>query len=174
MSDGISDGYKGAREYESFVQHLREILWWLQEPADKRWEDLTSSVGLARAQNIFGRLNDQEDLYVLLSKIRDKNKEVWAKLLFAVPRDQESLFQKLKKFSPFDGQIFVIVDYGVGFVHYYGEIDRLFGNAVNEKGWKTFDADKYAVVLPKDALPTDVIWVGGGLIGSNGPRPADK
>ncbi len=159
MSDGMTDAYKDADDYEWFVQYLKEILRWLQDPTDSRHERVFSKRGLPTVRSIFGQEMTPKDLSSIDAKLLAGDKVLWAKLLTVIPDSEKELFKGLKELSPFKDQIFIFVNYGRGFVNFEGETEIYFKSLIKEKGWRTYDCDKYAVLLPKTEVPPEVIWI---------------
>lgn len=85
-----------------------------------------------------------------------------------------SIYRRLKAISPFRDSFFIKVDYGCGFVTFRGELEEFFTKFIKEKkGWKTYDCDKYLVVLPvPKTKEIEVIWLSSS-VNPDGPRPAE-
>lgn len=159
MSDGMSDAYKDAGEYEWFVQYLKEVLRWFQDQTDSRHERVFSEKKLVTVRRIFGPEVTAEELTTIPLGLLENNKGLWTKLLMAVPSSEKELFKSFKKLSPFSDKIFIVVNYGRGFVNFEGETEIYFKSLIKDKEWRTYDCDKYAVLLPMTETPPEVIWV---------------
>jgi hypothetical protein len=115
-----------------------------------------------------------EQVPEFLAKLRNEDRQAWAKFLFSLKSRHE--FQRFKKLSPLASQLVVAVDYGCGFVTFHGDIEPFFASIIKDtKNYLTYDGDDFLVVLPQpDTSKSEVFWVGSGTSrGANGPRPAD-
>lgn len=117
-----------------------------------------------------GPINFSENLEKKLARLRNQDKEEWAKLLGG--HIGSPYFSELKKLSPFAGKILIYVDYGMGFVEIFGDMENWVNALIRgKKNWKTHDCDDYLVALPKpDEKDAEVFWLRCGISGVNGPR----
>lgn len=170
MSDGITDAYRAERRWREFERHICAIKDYILNPDEFHFKQ---AIEVATIIDRDEGTKFTEELGNLLPKLmavdEDIKNSAWAKLL---AKSYESMyFDSLKKLSPFKEKIVAFVDYGEGFVTFYGDIEKFFSKSVADKGLKTFDCDKYIVVMPKPKpKDVEVFWTGCGILGVYGPR----
>lgn len=107
-----------------------------------------------------------------LAALVNQDRDAWAKFLFGLGDD----LPEFKALSPFKDQMIILVDYGCGFVQFFGpDLTSLIDRIIESKNMLTYDADDYLVLLPEiKPEDCDVIWVNCGISGKDGPRPASS
>lgn len=95
----------------------------------------------------------------------------WVKLLIQGDLEK-SLYRRLKAISPFPNSILILVDYTRNAIYLNGEIGEFITEIIEKNaGYKTYDCDRYAVILPKPEIKkAKVIWRSCGIMGIGGPR----
>ena len=169
MSDAFTDMARENRRAELNDSYFRAVLNWLRNSDTTNFEDVIS------ASSLITPLKPEDFRPILqaeMQKLHEGDKETWAKFLYRVSvlDDQKKFFVAFKKLSPFSDQLFVRVDYGLGFVTLGGEIEQAINHLVSQKGWKTHDCDKYAVSLPNPISKSEVFWTDCSISGLDGPR----
>jgi hypothetical protein len=174
MSDALTDIARDgqrARSFYSFLELLEDYL-----KAENRTEDMLQKVIQAaqvtdavRRGYFSGSTNISQDLAEKIKLLIAGDKHTWAWLLAMVDGTSRD---RLKELSPFKGMIVIHVDYGCGFVTFKGDFEPFIGNLIRQqKGWKTYDADDYLVVLPTPAIEgAEIFWLRCGIGGVDGPR----
>ena len=77
--------------------------------------------------------------------------------------------------SPFKGKVLLSIDFGRSFVGTpKGDFENLLRQIIaNTHGMKTYDGDKYLLILPEiDYEQTEVVWI--SCYGQKGPRKTKK
>ena len=172
MSDALSDIARDQRRGQRYMSYLDTIRVFLAKPTKKN-RQAVSKVALNTDQVQRGYFSDRtslaEQVDVLLSGLKSGDKRIWAKFLFSLRDNWE--FQKFKKLSPFTGQLLISVDYGCGFVNFHGDLEHFIADIIAKgKGWKTYDADDYVVVLPMpNTKRAKVFWIRCGISGPGIP-----
>ena len=177
MSDAFTDAARAQRRLDQFELYVGAIYDYLRNPDRNTLDKVITTAHIIDSRE-GTKLSDELPKILLQLTIGDGpvdtpiKKAAWAKLLFKA--QDSDYFNRLKKLSPFKDQIVAFVDYGMGFVRFHGDVNRLFSKPIADKGWQTFDCDKYVVVMP-EPKPEDVqvFWTGSGICGIKGPRQAD-
>ncbi|NCN07580.1 hypothetical protein GW933_02690 [Candidatus Falkowbacteria bacterium] len=177
MSDALTDMARDERRSRLFNDYLNSLRLFILDPTEENKVAVVKSVstvddvprGFCGVRTSLAR--DIEDKIELLKK---GDKQAWSKLLFSLKDSPE--FNVFKAISPFAGKMIIAVDYGCGFVHFYGDVEPLVNNIIkSDNGWTTYDADDYLVVLDApDTNSAEVHWIGCGISGVNGPREIKK
>ena len=177
MSDALSDLARDEQRSRGFRSYLIALKAFLQTPTAK---NKVQAVQMAEATDNVrggfwgGRTSLAKTADEVISKLQAGDKETWAKFLFTIKDD--SLFPEFKALSPFAGKMIIVADYGCGFVRFSGELESFVESLISDgKGWRTYDADKFIVVLDEPKRDDiDVVWAGSGRLGATGPSNARK
>lgn len=180
MSDALSDiaaDQRRGRNYYSFLNLLTDYL----ESEKKDKELLGQIIETAKCTDAVGRgywggsTRLSVSLEERIKSLKKGDKTEWARLL-AQTSGEFAVHERLKAISPFAKSLLVSVDYGHGFVTLKGELEEFFAKLIkNQKGWKTYDSDKYVVILPMpDTKESEIIWLNCGISGIKGPREIKK
>ncbi|MDO8743110.1 MAG: hypothetical protein Q7J30_00930 [Candidatus Azambacteria bacterium] len=184
MSDGSSDIARDEERGMLFGFFLCEVKEYVKNPNSNT---LKVAVDAAKAVDDVGRgywggitnLGDNAENYLqrLVSNDATIKETEWAKLLgLAINSSQ---FRGLKALSPFANNTIVFVDYGTGFVHIEGFefFNSLISKAINNQGMKTYDCDKYLVIMPPiEIKPEEIkaVWLRCGIYSVKGPRKPNE
>ncbi|MBM3255915.1 MAG: hypothetical protein FJZ04_00365 [Candidatus Moranbacteria bacterium] len=173
MSDALTDIARDEQRGRLWSKYLYAIEVFLEEPTNnnrRRVAELARETDSVRGGYMSGITNLQENLEETLNGLMKGNKEVWVKFLSTM-RNAPDLFKRFKSISPFPDKLFILVDYGCGFVNFYGELEEFVRSLIeNSKGWQTYDGDKYALVLDMPAIESPgIYWL--SHFGATGPRP---
>lgn len=172
MTDGMTDAFRMTQDALRRESYCDELVKYLKGPTKERLQAVIAAAKYEDCGGGFGGGSGRklsENIEERLKKLRENDREEWIGLLESVCRERWN-FLKLKPLSPFAGKLFIVVDYGIGFVNFYGDTEHFFRSLIEgKKGWKTYDGDKYAVILEKPNLEaSEIVWLGGG--NSCGPR----
>lgn len=185
MSDAFSDIARDEERAEYFNQYLYKVKTYVLNPTE---DNFKVAIEAAKEVDSVGRgywggrtdlASDIEDhLKGLVSDDTAIKEKKWAKLL-ALTFDNRRRFNELKNLSPFADKMIVRVDYGSGFVRIKGFewFEEFFYGVIRNQGMKTYDCDKYLVIMPPiDIKPEDIkaIWLRCGISGINGPRKPNE
>ena len=178
MSDGITDSYRDQRRGECYDEFLESLAGYLENKTQENLRVLRMAAesvdGVPRGL-MTGQTNLAQGLDQVIGRLAENDQRTWGELLLiAVDRYHKDTYKRLKKLSPFTGKILIGVDYGCGFVTLKGEtqqaLDQIIGGRDN---LKTYDTDKYLVVLPESVLAkAKVVWLRCGYLGIKEPRKA--
>ena len=180
MSDAFSDIAADERRGRNYYGFLKLLTDYLEKKVDDK-ELLEQVIEAAKNTDVVGRSywGGRTRLSVGIEErvklLRESDKTEWAKLLVRTV-SEFSIYQRLKAISPFPSALLVHVDYGSGFVTIKGELEEFFANLIrNQKRWKTYDCDKYAVILPlPNTENAEIIWLDCGIMGVQDPREIEK
>lgn len=165
MSDGMTDAYRYAERARSIEDTHRLEIDFLKSPTNQ-W--------LLILKERWGRANPSRVELLEKAAKGEATDEEWAKLLSDTPDDIYNLRRKMQKLSPFADKLLIMADYGTGFFkNSQGSIEREISEYLNDvKNWKTYDCDKFLVVLDKPNV-RDAFWTGCGILHprQEGPRP---
>lgn len=173
MSDALTAIARDQRRGRCFSQYLEAVCRFLEKPTaanKKATVEAARETDEVRGGYFSGQISLADGIGEILEKLRSGDKQTWAKFLFRL-KDSHDL-KVLKKLSPFAGQLLVSVDYGCGFVSFYGDWAPFIASIIaKDKGWKVYDADNYVVALPiPDAKKAEVFWIGCGASGPSIPK----
>lgn len=172
MSDALTDIARDQRRAENHEDFCFVLADYLDEPTDEKKAELADAAVRCDAVPR-GYWGDRTKLAKGLDKwlsdlFRKQDRVAWANLLLSVhdiyclrsrKRWKCSLYDKLKSFSPFAGKLFTVVDYGNGFATIRGEVQKFLDACVRDKGFCTYDYDKYTIVFDESPVPSDVVWM---------------
>ncbi|MEK7151092.1 MAG: hypothetical protein AAB784_00045 [Patescibacteria group bacterium] len=176
MSDGITDSYRDTRRGELYDDFLLALADYLAKKTEANLTLLKKTANLVDDVPrglMSGRTNLAQGLDDMLNKLLAQDKRTWGKLLgTALNTYPTKVYKRLKCMSPFDGQVLIAVDYGIGFVNLHGDIQNFLDHYIQrDKNMKIYDADKYIVAIPESALTqSDVTWLHCGYFGVKEPR----
>ncbi|MFH1978986.1 MAG: hypothetical protein ABII97_01185 [Patescibacteria group bacterium] len=180
MSDALTDIVRDQRRgwnYHNFLGVLTDYLE--KKPDDRKLlgqvVEAAENTDAVRGGYWGGQTRLSMGIKEKVKLLREGDRTEWAKLLAQTVSDP-SIYQRLKVISPFPDALLVHVDYGCGFVTIKGELEKFFTKLIrDQKGWKTYDADKYAVILPlPETENVEIIWLDCGIGGVDGPREVEK
>lgn len=173
MTDIARDERRG-RLFNDYLEALRTFL--LDPNEENKAVVINSAANVDGVPRGFfgGRTSLARDVEDKIELLKNGDKQTWSKFLFSLKDGPE--FKVFKAISPFAGKMIIAVDYGCGFVHCYGDVQGLIDSLIRrDKGWTTYDADDYLVVLDQpDLSNAEVHWVGCGISGVKGPREIKK
>ena len=179
MSDAMTDIARDGRRGECFSEYLRAMVDFIKEPNatnEKAVLDAAECTDGVRGGYFSSSTRISSGLANELKQLQAGDRDAWARLLSSVARDPHD-FKLRKEVSPFAQEVFIIVDYGRGFVSLHGDLQQILDSIISANNMRTYDCDTYAVTLP--ILPTEgttVHWLGCGSSGpdipTDRPRPA--
>lgn len=180
MSDALSEIARDQERGEHFETFLLKVKEYVENPNS---DTLKIAIELAEVVDYMGRGNWSRKINLgnnaenclqrlVSSDIAIKETE-WVKLLGLSFHSYR--FQELKALSPFTDKVVVFVDYGTGFVNIEGFelLNNMISKAIKRQGMRTYDCDKYLVVMsPIQINPDEVkaFWLRCGILGVKGPR----
>jgi hypothetical protein len=173
MSDGMTDTQRDIDRGRYFSEYISALEKFLKRPTRtnrRKVIQLANKTDDVPIGYLRFKANVSVNLEERLMKLQKGDKETWAKMLFGII--EEYYYEDLKKLSPFKDMLLVKVDYGCGFVNLKGDVNSLFDSIIgDDKGWKTYDTDKYVVAIDKpDVSKAEVFWITSGTYGINSPR----
>lgn len=203
MSDALTDISRDEQRARNFARFLVALQNWLCDSSKKDYKkvvEAAKSTDAVRRGYWGGETSISVNIEERLKKLKNGNKNEWAKVLSWIINGHWREFHELKKFSPFNDKLLFMVDYGSGFMDVHAEPDAPFklsnwviNRIVASKNMKTYDCDDYLIALDKRVNPyeladltdsdnrekhdqilqtIDVIWLSCGIVGITGPRPA--
>ena len=176
MGDAFTDIAKEQRQADGVRGFLEVVADYIESPSKENF-DRVAGYGYEAAGFIYGYNARKQLLVVDLKEVLDKlshgDERQWGRIL-QLAEGSPHHYGRLKSISPYADKLLVVVDYGSGFVSLHGDIQAFFDGVIAEgKNWKTYDCDKYMVVLDKpDPDKTEVVWLDSGycLPKITGPR----
>jgi len=173
MSDALTDISRDGQRGRLWNKYLNAIEVFLKEPTNNNRQivaELAREADSVQGGYMSGSTNLQKNLEETLNGLLGGSEEVWVKFLSTM-RNAPDLFKRFKSISPFADKLFILVDYGCGFVHFCGELEEFVRSLIeNNKGWRTYDGDNYALVLDMPATESlGIYWL--NRFGATGPRP---
>lgn len=174
MSDALTDIANDERRGRLFDKYLDAVCRFVDYPTDENLKNAAEaavSLDSFRSRGYWsGHTSVSASITDALKKLKDGDRGIWARLL-SQAWDRVA-FRQLKKLSPYRDNVVMFVDYGCGFATIRGELEQLAGQLIKNKGFKTYDCDKYFVALPGVSNSDDVgvEWLYCGIYGVNGPR----
>lgn len=177
MSDALTDLARDERRAKLFNEYLKALKVFLEDQtAENKAAVVIAAAATDQVRRGFnnGRTTLAKNVSDRIDLLAAGDKETWAKFLFSL--DTTSGTQIFKALSPFHGKCLLTVDYGCGFVSIGGDIGLLLDQliAIGHQ-YKTYDADKYLVVMdPPNMTSAEVHWLYCGILGVDGPRKNKK
>jgi len=144
MSDALSDIARYEREDEIYGELLETIFSLLD--SEKIPDDIESKVKNR------------------IEKLKNQDKATWIKI-FDDCRDLTK-YQLLGKFknhilNPLKNQVVLNIDYGYGFANISGEIANDIEEKIRTKGMRTFNGDKYSILIDSVVFEkSEIVWRG--------------
>ena len=172
MSDGITDCERDSERSHLYDEYLGKLLAYLKEPTDgnyRRLKNASEKVDGVPTGLMAGRTAAANSLEERVKKLREGDRQAWARLLVNVGCDEE-----FRKISPFKNKMIVLVNYGCGFANadLLG-LEEIMDKKIEGKNYRICDCDKYAVAvaIPKKAFKkVEIFWLSCGIMGVKGPR----
>lgn len=153
MSDALTDiarDQERARAFEAFLEKLTEYLSSPTEAAREVVVKYAQYVDAIAGGYLSGKTNLASFVRNNLEGLVNQDRKAWARVLKMAL--DSTFYYQLKDMSPFRGKVMLIVDYGIGFVTFEGEIEDWAYRLLRREGYKTYEGDTYAVFVPEEAL----------------------
>ncbi len=184
MSDGLTDIVRDEERGWRFGFFLIKVKEYVKNPNSDTLKiaiEAAESVDFVR-RGFWGdrtNLGDNCENYLqrLIANDAVIKETEWAKLLGMAINSLQ--FKELKALSPFSDKMVIFVDYGMGFVNIKGFefIDGFISEAIKKQDMKTYDCDKYLVIMPPMEIKSEkikAVWLRCGISGVNGPRKPNE
>lgn len=180
MSDGSSDIAHDAERGRLYDRYLYMVSKYLKQLTETTFQEAVDAAKDCDALKGFGYFSGETSVSMgienMLNKLREGDKAVWTEIL-AQAMENSPVFRELKELSPFKDKLFLYVDYrGRNFVSISGEMEKFVAEIIKKKkNWKTYDSDKYAVIMPKPSIDdVEILWLRCGKSEINGPRNIEE
>lgn len=173
MSDGMTDVARDMRRGKALEGYFEAIAEYLKDQTETALQNVVAAAQDADAvpRGYFsGSTNVQAKLQERMQALVQGDASAWAKLLWQCYNSYPH-YQNLKALSPYKDKLFVLVDYGMGFATLKGDVQGIFDTLIRKRGWKTYDCDTYAVMMPEPLHEgVEIAWLDCGIGGVRGPR----
>jgi hypothetical protein len=153
MSDALTDiarDQERARAFNAFLEKLTEYLSKPTKAAQEVVLKYAQDTDAVTGGYWTGKTNLASFVQDNLEGLVQQDKKAWAKILKMVL--DSPFYYQLKDMSPFRSKVMLIIDYGIGFVTFGGEIEDWAYRLLRQEGHKTYEGDTYAVFIPEEAL----------------------
>lgn len=179
MSDALTDIARDQRRGTLFEDYLANLANYLEKPNKKKYKVLKDSAELVDSvpRGYWGGSTSLSNgIGIYIKRLKEGDKTTWGKLL-NVSKGREQ-YNQLIKISPFKDKLRIHVDYGKGFSNIdFGDLESRIHAHLRKKDYRTFDCDKYDVILNLSEADLDklldsseIIWSNCGIVGVKGPR----
>src|SRR4030042_4846610 len=156
MADAMTAAARDDRIYRFYTAFIDLLIEFLKNPAEDTLQKAIKASRSVAADRISGAywgngsfLKSEVEVEERLKKLVAGDEDAWLATLAMVAGEKMRLAD-LKALSPFKDFIFILVNYGDGFVALEGAIKSLVSSFIGEgMGWQTYRGVKYAVALPK-------------------------
>lgn len=157
MSDALTDISRDQQRASAYHRYLVAIIHWVESGhgAEQRTavKEAAEATDLVRGgywgggTNISGRIEER------LTALETGDPQQWGRLMMEASDEwNPEVKSRLQAASPWKDGALVFADYGIGFVHYQGALDRLIMKAIEARGGTTFHGEKHLLILPADIL----------------------
>jgi hypothetical protein len=179
MSDALTDIARDQWREEEYKEYLRFFIDYLEKPNKKKFKKLleaaesTDSVPRGYWK---GRTALADKLQSNIDLLNKRDAKAWATLMFKIKDlfwTGHPLYQKVKKMSPWQGKIVMLMNCGSGRqTEISGELVEYFDDIVSGRGMCVDDGDVYLITM--EPMPVTVDWIGKPYSKETSPYKKDR